>query len=128
MAIKSNHNILAVVFACADTIRKDDLVEISGAGAVAVPTAAGSIKIVGNVAAHDKGALTCTVDTQFREYRYGDKGRTAGAAIPAGTPFVASTDGKVIAYNDATHDSAAILGLAVTAAAADGDVIETLEF
>lgn len=128
MSVRKVSDVLAVGFTCADTIRAGDIVELSAAKTVAVPTAAGSLQIVGTVIAHTKDALKCTVETKFREYRYGTRSRTAGGAITAGSPIVVGTGGKVIAFVDATHSVAAIIGLAVTAAAADGDLIETLEY
>jgi hypothetical protein len=128
MSVRRVSDVLAVGFSCADTIRVGDIVELSAAKTVAVPAAAGSLKIVGTVVAHGLDATTCTVETRFREYRYGSKRRTAGGAIAAGSPLVVGTAGKIIAYVEATHSPAAIIGLAVTAAAADGDPVETLEY
>ena len=124
--LRKKSDVLAKKFSCASTINEGDVVEISGAGIVALPSAAASLSIVGTVSIHEKDALFCTVDTKFREYR---EDRVAGEAIDAGSPFVhGAGDGKLYAYDDETMDSAAIAGLAVTTAAADGDVIKTLEY
>lgn len=122
--LRKLNNVLAVEFTCASTIDVDDIVEISAASTVAVPSSAASIAIVGRVCKHAEDATTCTVETKFREYR---DDVIAGEAISAGTPIVNSaTAPKVIAYTDVSHDSAEIMGLAVTASSQDGDAITAL--
>lgn len=117
-------DVLALNFTCATTINKGDVVEISGDSTVAVPSGAGSIKIVGTVVKHLDDATECTVETRFREKR---TDRVSGAACAVGA-FVFDADGKVIAYNSDTHSPAAIRGVAITHTSAGDAAIETLEF
>jgi ribosomal protein L35AE/L33A len=114
-------NVLAVKFTCAGTESKGDVVEITGNNTVAVPSGAGSVKVVGTI---DRLYGTeCTVSTRFRERR---DDRVSGAAVEVG-PFVFNSAGKVIAYDDQTHSPVAVRGLVIKAAG-DADIaVETLE-
>lgn len=114
-------DVLAVKFTCAGTEVKGDMVEITGDLTVAVPTAAGSIKIVGKVAR--RYGTECTVETPYRERR---SDRVSGAAVPVG-PFVFNATGKVIAYDADVHSPLAVRGLVITAANAGDVAVETLE-
>ena len=136
--------VLAFNFACADSIAEGQVVEITGDLTVAVPTGAGSLKVVGTVV-RKKGHLMsnagnvygatpatvtggapaeCTVETRFRERR---DDRVSGAAVAVG-PFVFDANGAVIAYNASVHSPAAIRGLVITHAAAGAAVVQTLEY
>jgi hypothetical protein len=115
-------DVLAVKMVCANTVKAGDTVEITGDKTVAVPTAAGSIKVMGMVCrSYD---TECTVETSFREHR---DDRLSGAAVAVG-PFVFDSAAKVIAYDAAVHSPAAIRGLAITHTTAGDAVIETLEY
>lgn len=114
-------NVLAVKFTCAGTENKNDVVEITGNNTVAVPSGAGSIKVVGTV---DRIYGTeCTVSTRFRERR---DDRLSGAAVAVG-PFVFNSAGKVIAYDADTHSPLAVRGLVIKAAGSADLAVETLE-
>jgi ABC-type uncharacterized transport system YnjBCD ATPase subunit len=115
--------VLAVNFTCATTVDVGDVVEATTANTVAVPSGAGSIKIVGTVCKHLADATECTVETRFREKR---TDRLSGAACAIGA-FVFDGDGKVIAYDSQTHSPAAIRGVAITSTNAGDAAIETLE-
>jgi hypothetical protein len=137
-------NVLSLNFPCADTITEGNVVEITGDYTIAVPSAAGSLNIVGTVARKrgyllsnannawptPEGGVTggapaeCTVETRFREHR---DDRVSGAAVPVG-PFVFDATGKVIPYAAGTHDPSAIRGLVIVHAAASGATVETLEY
>ena len=116
-------DVLAVNFTCATTINVGDVVEATTANTVAVPSGAGSIKIIGTVCKHLDGATECTVETRFREKR---TDRLSGAACAIGA-FVFDSAGKVIAYDSQTHSPAAIRGIAITSTDAGDAAIETLE-
>lgn len=121
---QSKDNALAVAFTCATTINVNDMVEISAANTVAVPSGAGSIKIVGKVIKHTDDATECVVETKFRERR---TDRVSGAAVSVGA-FVFDADAKVINYNSGSHSPAAICGLIITTANAADVAVETLEY
>lgn len=116
-------DVLAVNFTCATTVDVGDVVEVSADNTVAVPSGAGSIKIVGTVCKHLADATECTVETRFREKR---TDRLSGAACAVGA-FVFDGDGKVIAYAAETHSAAAIRGVAITHTHNADEAIETLE-
>lgn len=116
-------DVLAVNFTCATTINVGDVVEVSADNTVAVPSGAGSIKIVGTVCKHLTGATECTVETRFREKR---TDRVSGAACAVGA-FVFDGAGKVIAYASETHSPAAIRGVALTHTSNPNEAIDTLE-
>jgi ABC-type uncharacterized transport system YnjBCD ATPase subunit len=116
-------DVLAVNFTCATTVDVGDVVEVSADNTVAVPSGAGSIKIVGTVCKHLADATECTVETRFREKR---TDRVSGAACAVGA-FVFDGDGKVIAYAAETHSAAAIRGVAITHTSNADEAIETLE-
>lgn len=121
---QSKGDVLAQSFTCATTVNVGDMVEISAANTVAVPSGAGSIKIVGRVVKHLDDATECVVETRFREKR---TDRLSGAAVAVGA-FVFNGSGKVINYDDQTHSPAAICGLVITTANAGDVAVETLEF
>ena len=136
--------VLAFNFACADAIAEGEIVEITGDLTEAVPTVAGSLKVIGTVVRKRGHAMSnagnvygatpsvvtggapaeCTVETRFRERR---DDRVSGASVPVG-PFVFDGNGAVIAYNASVHSPAAIRGLVITHAAAGGAVVQTLEY
>ena len=136
--------VLAFNFACADSIAEGSIVEITGDLTVAVPVAAGSLKVIGTVIRKRGHAMSnagnvygatpasvtggapaeCTVETRFRERR---DDRVSGAAVAVG-PFVFDAAGKVIAYDDSVHSPAAIRGLVITHTAAGDAVVQTLEY
>ncbi len=122
-----NDNVLAVSFICPTTIAVGDVAILNTAAAKTVKKndAAGSVNLVGVVDAHLDGATTCTVATKFRERR---DDRVSGAAIATTGPFVWDAAHKVIKYNPASHDAAAIAGLVITLANAADIVVETLEY
>jgi hypothetical protein len=122
---QKRNDMLAISFACPSTVEVGDVVIINSAKAVIKNNAAGSLKIVGTVCVHRADALTCTVETRFREHR---DDRVSGAAISAVGPFVFDAAGKVIAYSAASHDPASIAGLVITTAGGADVVVETLEF
>lgn len=142
--IQRLREVLAINFACDDSIQEGDIVEITGDLTIAKPTVAGSLKIVGNVC-RKKGYLNsnannawptpqggvtggnpaeCTVETRFRERR---DDRVAGAAVAVG-PFVFDGSGNVINYVSGTHDPSAIRGLAITHTTAAAATLQTLEY
>lgn len=90
--------VLAISFACADTIQKGDIVEITDDLEVAVLSAAGSASVVGSVDNYAYGSTTCTVATRFRERR---SDRIAGEDLTVG-PFVFGALNKVYKYTPAT--------------------------
>jgi len=116
--------VLALTLACPTTVAVGDVVVIGSDLTVAAISAAGHTSILGTVVQHLDDAATCTVETRFRERR---DDRVSGAAIPVG-PFVWDSAGKAIAYNAATHDSAAIAGLCIKSANAGNAAIETVEY
>lgn len=120
---QSKSDVLAVKFTCATSVAVGDMVEITAANTVAVPSGAGSIKIVGRVVQHLDSATECVVETKFREKR---TDRVSGAAVAVGA-FVFDGDGKVINYSSDTHSPAAICGLAITTTNAGDVAVETLE-
>ena len=120
---QSLHDVLAVEMICPTSIAVGDVVIIDDDKEVIKLNAAGSLKIVGTVAAHRDGAATCVVNTRFRERR---DDRVSGAACAVG-PFVWDGSMKAIAYDDQTHDPAAIAGLVITAADEGDATVETLE-
>jgi hypothetical protein len=91
------------------------LVEINGAGTVG-PAGAASIKVVG------AAAFDAAVGDQVTIHVGGVQRLTASAAIAAGALVIAAATGKVATAGAGTFDQ--VLGLAHTAAAADGDLIE----
>ena len=142
--IQRLREVLAINFACDDSIKEGDIVEITGDLVIAKPTVAGSMKIVGNVC-RKKGYLNsnannawptpqggvtggapaeCTVETRFRERR---DDRVSGAAVAVGA-FVFDANGNVINYVAGTHDASAIRGLAITHTDAAAATLQTLEY
>lgn len=117
-------DVLAVEMICPTSIAVGDVVIIDDDKEVIKNNAAGSTKIVGTVATHTANTTTCVIETRFRERR---DDRVSGAACAVG-PFVWDGNMKAIAYNSATHDSAAIAGLVITAASDADGVVETLEY
>ena len=92
--MKQKINTLAVGFICPAGVVVGQPVKISDDLTVAALDAAGEVGIVGNVAVHLALALSCTVETRFRERR---DDRIAAAATAVG-PFVWDADMKVIPY------------------------------
>ena len=117
-------DVIAISAACLSTIAVGDVVTISASNTVIKLAAAGSLAIVGTVACHEASALTCTIETRFRERR---DDRLSGAAIAVG-PFVWNSAGKAIAYTSVSHDPASIAGLCIKSAGAGDTAIETLEY
>jgi hypothetical protein len=115
---------LAISFSCPTDIEVGDMVAITGDKTVGKPTSEGTLNYVGVVQAHQDGASVCTVQTRF--LRRNDI-RISGGAVPVG-PVVLGTDGKLIAFDAQTHSPAAIVGMAITAATAADQTIETLEY
>lgn len=101
----------AVTLAASTAVVGGRLVEITGAGKVG-PAGADSAKVVG-VAGFDAGE-----NTSVTVYRGGVQRLTASGAITAGAKVAAAADGKVAATGTNT------IGIAITAASADGDVID----
>jgi len=97
------------------------LVEITDDLTVKAPTAAGSLKIVGEVVVPASAAgEKCTVATRFSKLRT----LTSGAAVSVGAITGGDGAGKVINFDHTTHKAPADLGLAITAAEeADQDVV-----
>lgn len=126
--IQSNNNVLAVRFTCANTIEQGDAVEISATSTVAVPAAAGSYNIIGSVDSYVYEATECVVATKFRQRR---DDRTAGDDWTDDVgAFVWGNNGKVYKFvpsGEGAHNAAAIAGVVIKGAAADGTV-ETLEY
>lgn len=121
---QSLHDVIAVEMICPTSIEVGDVVIIDDDKEVIKLNAAGSLKIVGTVATHRDAAATCVVNTRFRERR---DDRVSGAACAVG-PFVWDGSMKAIAYDDQTHDPAAIAGLVITAADDADATVETLEY
>lgn len=121
---QSQNNVLAVRFTCANTIAQGNVVEITTDNTVAVPSAAGSLKIVGSVDSYAYGATECVVATKFRQRR---DDRIAGENFDACGPFVWGNDKKVYVYDDQTHSPAAIAGLVIKIGDAT-EAVETLEY
>lgn len=59
----------------------------------------------------------------FGVYADGVQRLTASAAISAGAPVKCAASGKVVTYVDGTDAQLRLVGIALSAAAADGDVI-----
>jgi hypothetical protein len=95
------------------------LVEINGAGTIG-PAGAASIKVVGTAAQDAAVGDVVTVHVG------GVQRLTASAAIAAGALVIAAAAGKVATAGAGTFDQ--VLGLAHTAASADGDLIEVQLF
>jgi predicted RecA/RadA family phage recombinase len=93
------------------------LVEVNGAGTVG-PAGAASVKVVG-VAAFD-----AAVGEKVTLHRGGVQRLTASAAIAAGDNLAAAATGKVAAIGAGTFGQ--LVGVALTAAAADGDLVDVL--
>jgi len=117
-------DVLAVEMICPADIEVGDVVTISAAKTVVKLAEAASLKVVGTVCVHRGTDLFGTIETRFRERR---DDRLSGAAVSVGA-FVWNAAGKVINYNSASHDPAAIAGLVITTANAGDVVVETLEY
>ena len=105
---------VAVTLAASAEVTGGRLLAVSGAGSVAAAGAASTF--VAGVASRD----VKTGDT-VGVYPLGGVHRlTAAGAIPAGTVVAAAADGKIAATGDMK------IGVALAAAAADGDVIDVL--
>lgn len=108
---------IAVTFTASTSITGGQVVEVTGARTVGVPATAKSAKVIGT-AGFDAAVgetvvvfLAGPVDTVV-----------AAGAVTAGSRVAASTDGKVAA---ATAGDPTV-GIALTAATQDGDVIEVV--
>jgi len=121
--IQKLSDVIAVEMICPADIEIGDVTTISAAKTVIKLAEAGSLKIVGTVCVHQGTDLFCTIETRFRERR---DDRVSGASLAVG-PYVYDASGKVINYDAATHDPAAIAGLAITTAGQANVVVETLE-
>lgn len=125
MGIQRNQDVVALRFICPSDIEKGEQVVISDDLTIAsLSGSAGLLTVVGTVEAHEPDETYCTVATKFAERR---EDRVSGAAVAVG-PFVFDGDMKVIAYDDQTHDSAAIAGLVIVAAAGPDEAVITLEY
>lgn len=106
-----------VTFNAAAAITGGQLVELGAAAGQVVPAAAGSAKLIG-VAGHDAAVgdpLTVEVNRPIHEL-------VAASAIALGARVEAAAGGKV-----ATLSTGEAFGLAITAAAADGDLVQVIQ-
>jgi hypothetical protein len=101
-----------------------DFVEIMGAYEVDLPTARASLSIAGYIiVANAAAGEDVTVASRFNSVET----FTAGGIIAAGNPVVIGTNGRVYAYDPSSSpgsadDCCAIIGIALTAAAAAGSL------
>jgi len=91
------------------------LVEVNGVGTVG-PAGAASVKVCG-VAAYD-----AAVGEKVTLFNGGVQRLTASAAVTAGDNLAAAAAGKVAAIAAGTFGQ--LVGVALTSAAADGDLVE----
>jgi len=94
-------NTLAVSFVCPTDVVEGQPVVITDDLEVAAISGAADDGLVGNVAAHEAGAASCTVSTRFRERR--DDRVADQTDAPDVGPFVYDDAGAVIGYVEASH-------------------------
>ncbi len=86
-------------------------------------TVAGAVAIADSVTWLGVASKNCSSGDTFGVYCGGVQYLVASAAISAGAPVKCAAAGKVVTYVDGTDAQLRLVGIALEAAAADGDVI-----
>lgn len=110
-------------FTAGGTIGQYRAVQISSGNVIAADDSAGTLAI-GVAGISDRSASSGETVTIALSNAGGTAFLTMSEAVTAGTAVYATTGGKGALVGTTTHD--ALIGTALTAASADGDVIEVL--
>lgn len=86
-------------------------------------TVAGAVAVADSVTWLGVASKDVTTGLTFGVYCGGVQYLTASAAISAGAPVKCAAAGKVVTYVDGTDAQLRLVGIALDAASADGDII-----